>query len=321
MQARAFHIAAVVILSAPSAALPQASGTSCRIVDQKVFAADGEKVRLARSTGFPAAANFAVYRAPLAVNTDGAPNSYHPMDPLGASLAINRYDNGISVRRAIAGAPLSSSQRLKAFGTWRDGGFVDPPGFKVTWKNVIASNPAGKPCVFATGTHAGYFGSLTAVKNGLSGAAAGECQAANQLDQRYVPATVLRGGAANPLTGFGAKARDLVVAINPATGVVVPAIIGDVGNGKRIGEGSVALNMALLGVTEQPQTYAAAASKLDTGINAMIVAVLPGSRNFKLERPYTRANIEQRVAAWAAANGYGDTSGLAKAISGCASGL
>jgi hypothetical protein len=123
------------------------------------------------------------------------------------------------------------------------------------------------------------------------------------------------------LKTFGARKGDLVLAINPAAGgAVVPVIIGDAGDGNRIGEGSVALNMKLLGETDQPKTYKEAL-KLDTGTAHMIVAVLPGSTAFKLQRPYTVENIASRVEEWAKDRGYSSTDGLAKAVAACAAGL
>jgi hypothetical protein len=289
----------------------------CRVVEDKPFTAGRETVRLARAEGLSPSANFALFVAPLAVNTDGAPNSYHPQDFLGTSLAINRIDHGIAIRKTAGGT--TTSEKIAAFEQWRDSGWRVPAGYRINWTNVIAADPSGNPCVFGSGPHRGYFGSLTALQNGLSGPAAGECQAANQLDQRFIPAIVLRG-AANPLKGFGARTGDLVVAINPATGKVVPAVIGDTGDGNRIGEGSVALNMALLGRTQQPATYPDAL-KLDTGRADMVVAVLPGTVGFQRVRPYTAANIADRVEAWASAHGYGSTADLARAAQACGGGL
>lgn len=297
------------------AAEPRAA---CTIVSDKRFAAGAETVRLARRDGLAPSANFAMFVAPLAVNTDGAPTSYHPRDFLGTSLAINRIDNGVAIRK-VGGGRTTVQEKIIAFDAWRDSDWTVPAGYSITWKNVIAADSAGKPCLFSSGQYAGYFGSLTALQNGLSGAAAGECQVANQLDQRFIPAIVLRGNA-NPLKEHGAKTGDLVVAVNPATGTAVAAVIGDTGDGNRIGEGSVALNMALLGRTDQPRTYADAL-KLDTGRADMIVAVLPGSAGFERQRPYSAANIAARVDAWAKAAGYGSTAGLAGAAEACSAGL
>src|SRR5688572_28547865 len=80
-----------------------AAGPECTIVDEGTFAAGAEDVRLARKAGLAAAANFAVFKAPLAVNTDGAPNSYHSDDFKGQSLAINRIDHGIAIRKTSGG--------------------------------------------------------------------------------------------------------------------------------------------------------------------------------------------------------------------------
>lgn len=288
----------------------------CDIVSDRPFTAGRETVRLARGKGLSTSSNFAMFVAPLAVNTDGAPTSYHPRDFLGTSLAINRIDNGIAIRR---GGGLTVPQKIEIFEQWRDSGWVVPAGASINWRNVIAPDAAGKPCVFSSGPHQGYFGSLTALRNGLSGAAAGECLAADQLDQRFVPAIVLRGDA-NPLRGFGARTGDLVLAINPATGKAVAAVIGDTGDGNRIGEGSVALNMALLGTTRQPTTYADALG-LDTGRADMAVAVLPGTLAYKRERPYSAENIAERVEAWSSEKGYGSTAGLARAVAACSPGL
>lgn len=293
-----------------------AQPAQCTIVSDKPFTAARETVRLARRTNLPASANIAMFVAPLAVNTDGAPTSYHPRDFLGTSLAINRIDNGIAIRR---GNRLTVPQKISIFEQWRDSGWVVPAGASISWRNVIAADPAGKPCVFSSGPAQGYFGSLTALGNGLSAAGAGECLAADQLDQRFIPAIVLRGNA-NPLKGFGARIGDLVLAINPTTGKTVPAVIGDAGDGNRIGEGSVALNMALVGTTQQPATYAEA-RRLDTGPQDMVVAVLPGTLGYRRERPYTAANIAERVAAWAAEKGYGSTAGLASAVMACRAGI
>jgi hypothetical protein len=53
----------------------------------------------------------------------------------------------------------------------------------------------------------------------------------------------------------------------------------------------------------------------------MVVAVLPQSALFQRERPYTAANIADRVNAWATARGYGSVQGLASAALECSTGL
>ena len=285
---------------------------ACVVEKSAPFA--GETVRLARPGNLAASARFGVFKAPLAVNTDGAPVSYHPDDYAGQKLAINHIENGITIR-AADGHALNSSQRKAVFDQWRASpDWKVPAGFTIAWKNVIAAD-GDKPCIFKQ-ADAGYFGSLTALKNSLTGAAAGECGRNNQIDQRVIPALVLRGRSTNPLHAWGAEVGDLVLAINPATGTAVPAVIGDTGDDKRIGEGSVALNMALLPGAAMPATYAQA-KQLDTGSKAMVVAVLPGSKMYQRALPYSRDNIAQRVKAWAVEHGYGSLEGLAAAAQDC----
>jgi hypothetical protein len=291
----------------------------CKVVMERTFEAGHEVVRLARQANLTDSANVAIFKAPLAVNTDGAPTSYHPEDFRGTQLAINRIDNGIGIRKAN-GENVPLPKKIEVFDKWRkSGNWKVPSGYKIRWNNVIAAEPNGDPCIFAQGENKGYFGSLTSLQNGLSGQNAGECQVKNQLDQRFVPAIVLRGDS-NPLKSYGAKTGDLVLAYNPENKVIVPAIIGDAGDGDRIGEGSVALNMALLKRPEQPKTYSEALS-LDTGAKDMIIAVIPGSRSYKRERPYSAENIKDRVQKWSAEQHYGSLDELSAAIAECAKGL
>lgn len=288
---------------------------ACNIDKTERFA--GEQLLLARRQGLSKAARLGLFKAALAVNTDGAPTSYHPDDYAGERLALNHLDNALVIQ-ANSGAKLTLAQRMAVFDRWyRSGHWQVPKGYKIGWQNVIAAD-AGKPCIFRLDP-AGYFGSLTALRNGLDGAAAGECGVHDQLDQRFVPSLVLRGKA-NPLRGWGAAVGDLALVTNPATGVSVAAIVGDSGDGQRIGEGSLALNRALLTGAPMPANYRQARA-LDTGSQRMVVAVLPGSRHFERARPYTAANIDRRVQAWAAAQGYGSVQALADAALQCSTGL
>lgn len=299
----------VCMLLAPSWAL----ATQCNVDGEGEFA--GEKVQLVHPKELNASADIGLFKAPLAVNTDGAPTSYHPNDFLGEKLAINRLDNGISIKRWFGFSP-STEKKIEVFNTWRESGFQKvPTWFTIHWTNVIAANPDGTPCIFKQ-ENAGYFGSLTALKNGLPAKEAGECQSKNQLDQRVIPAIVLRGGSANPLTQWGAQLGDLVVAVNPSNGKVVPAVIGDSGDGDRIGEGSVALNIALLG-GHQPKNYPEAKG-LDTGDLAIVVAVLQKSFDYERGLPYSAENIGKRVSSWAVTHGYKSLQGLADSANECA---
>lgn len=295
-----------------------ASAQQCRVIDRKVFEPENKPVMLVRGQNIPDAGKVVLFGTKLRVNTDGAPNSYHPQDPNGLEKAINKITHAISVTRE--GVRQDAATTVRIFEQWRDASWIVPTGYEIAWQTVLAPRPIGgrdTPCIFSTGDHKGYFVSLTALKNGLSGDAAGECGASNQLDERFIPALVLAGGD-TPMSGWGVTKGDLVVVRNPSNGKVQTAVVGDVGPPNNLGEGSVALNLALLGLSAQPKTYADA-EQLDTGASPMTVAILPGSVAFKLARPYTKVNIQSRVNAWLQAQRYGTLDQFAALMQNCIS--
>ncbi len=307
----------VIAVAALCATAASAHGDECKIAQMDTFQPQHEHVALARSKNLDAGANFILYQAKLRVNTDGAPTSYHPEDPRGNTKAINNVVNGISISKR--GASLSYGEKIKAFEAFRDGNWAMPDGYRIKWQNVIApTTVAGKtvPCVFSTGDFKGYFGSLTTLKNGLSSADAGECQVNDQLDQRFIPGLVLPGGV-TPVISLGGGIGDIAIAINPETGKTVAAVVADGGPPDNLGEGSVALNMALLGKTILPVTYAEA-KKLDTNQVQMIVAIIPASRDYELERPYSAENLKSRLTKWGESHGYTSLNGLAQSVRTCA---
>jgi hypothetical protein len=306
----------MVLLALLGGHAPYAGETreGCVVVEEGKMNADA--VKLVRSQNSSLTSVVGLFVASMAVNTDGAPNSYHPGDFFGEKLAINRIDNAIIIR-GPKGNRLPAREQIEVLQKWRSSGWVTPPGYRIDWKNVIAEDASGKPCIFKD-KYAGYFGSLTALKNGFSSNAAGECQVNNQMDERFIPGVVLRGSS-NPLKRWGAGTGDLVLVINPKTRVAVPAVIIDTGDGNRIGEGSVALNMSLLGKTDLPTTYSAT-KMLDTGNQKMIVAVIPKTKLFNLERPYSAKNIATRVNAWAEDH-YGSQDALQNMMLKCAAGF
>ncbi len=291
----------------------------CRVIQRGTFAPQNKTVQLVARQGDPANTHRVIFfQTSLRVNTDGAPNSYHPRDLTGSVRAINNICNGISVTRN--GETLGCASARQVFGQFRDNNFREPAGHRITWQNVIAAttDASGRqvPCVFQSGEFAGYFGSLTSLKNGLSGAAAGECGRLNQLDQRIIPAFVLPRGQ-NVVKGFGAGVGDLLVAFNPRNNVASAAIIGDTGPPKKLGEGSVGLNMALLGRTEQPKTYNEALG-LDTGTRQMLIAIIPNSRTFNPMKPFTKENLADRVQAWVTQAGFASQENFVDFMKACA---
>lgn len=267
------------------------------VKDSKVFQPQNKKVLLLQNNSSDA--KIILFQTKLAVNTDGAPISYHPFDLSGRKKAINSICNAISVRRVSDNAKLKCSKAMPIFEQYRDKKWVAPKGFKIFWGNVLAPTTVNKkvvPCVFRTGKFKGYFGSLTSLKNKLPANKKGECEQLNQLDQRFIPALVMAGGA-SPLKTFGAKQGDLVVAYNPSNKAAAFAVIGDEGPENNLGEGSVALNMSLLGVATQPTNYKQA-KELDTGNLEIVIAIIPASNSFRLKTPFTKENIIERVKNW-----------------------
>lgn len=245
-----------------------------------------------------------LFQTGLAVNTDGAPTSYHPFDPRGREKAINNVCNAIAVYKTTnLRDNLCFSHFGEAIGVfeqYRDHEWTVPEGYKIFWENVFAKSLVNEktiPCILSSGEYKGYFGSLTSLKNGLPENESGECQSLNQLNQQIVPALVMAGGA-NPLKAMGGKVGDLLVAFYPNTRVFIAALIGDEGPPDNLGEGSVALNMALLRETVPPKTFQQTKRLSIEDSQPVLVALFPNTNLYNRRRPYTKANIEERVRSW-----------------------
>jgi hypothetical protein len=276
------------------------------VAQSKVFTPQNKKVLLLKERASDR--KIILFQTNLRVNTDGSPLSYHPQDPRGRTKALNNICNGISVRRVNSNANLcftAFGEAIRVFEKFRDSNFQTvPPGFRITWKNVLATvqeNGKDVPCVFKSGEFKGYFGSLTALRNELT-TGRGECDVNDQVNPMTVPALVLAGGQ-NPMRDFGAKVGDLLIAFNPRTQLFTAAIIGDTGPADNLGEGSVALNMKLLGTTTPP-TNKEETFRLSIENTKVLIAIIPGSRLFNVAKPYTADNIDQRIRDWRAAAGF-----------------
>jgi hypothetical protein len=251
-----------------------------------------------------------LFRTTLRVNTDGSPLSYHPQDLRGRDKALNNICNAVVVKKTGSNENLCRTrahfgEAIGVFEGFRDAKYQRvPDGFQITWANVLPAVKAqGKdvPCVFTSGAFQGYFGSMTALKNGVTGDK-GECDINDQVNPMAVPALVLVGGN-NPVKAFGARVGDLLVAYNPKTRLFSSAIIGDTGPEDNLGEGSVSLNMKLLGATVPP-TNKAETFKLSIENTQVFVAIIPASRAFREVKPYTMANIDARVREWQTEAGF-----------------
>jgi len=274
----------------------------------ETFRPQNKKILLLKNAG-DGQKKIILFQTNLRVNTDGSPKSYHPQDLRGNAKALNNICNAIVIRRKATGENLCLTNFKEAIGIFekfRDSGYQTvPPGIQVIWENVLAKvtqNGRDTPCIFTSGEFKGYFGSLTALKNGLIGSEKGECEVNNQVDPLRVPALVLVGGK-NPVRDFGAQVGDLLFAYNPANQLFSAAIIGDTGPKDNLGEGSVFLNMKLLGKTTPPanktETF-----KFSVSSSQVLIAIIPGSHSFRVVTPYTAENINQRVTDWQKESGF-----------------
>lgn len=294
----------------------------CKLVDQQTFTPQGKKIKLVtNSKNMNDSTKIISFKTSLRVNTDGAPNSYHPYDLNGSIKAINNICNGVGVYKIKPNGQqikIQCQEAKQIFAKFRDNDWRVPSDYKIIWQNVIASKTEnGKtiPCIFQKDAFKGYFGSLTSLQNGLSKENAGECGYRNQLDQRIIPAFVMPSGP-NPLSKFGARLGDILAVYNPKNGIVTVAIIGDTGPGSNLGEGSVGLNMALLDKTAQPLTYQDAL-KLDTSQNEMLIAIIPNSKNFHPQKPFTKENIVDRFQNWLKQAGFTNEQDFVEFIKSC----
>ncbi|MFI3217632.1 MAG: hypothetical protein QX189_00725 [Methylococcales bacterium] len=269
------------------------------------FAPQHKTVLLLKDKDSASSKNIILFQTNLRVNTDGSPLSYHPQDLRGQDKALNNICNAIAVRKGTSKTNLCLSKNtfgeaIEVFEKFRDSDFVTiPQGYQITWKNVLATTQDGKPCVFQSGQYKGYFGSLTALTNGLT-KDKGECEVNNQINSITVPALVLVGGK-NVVKDFGAKVGDVLVAYNPKTQLSSSAIIGDTGPADNLGEGSIFLNMKLLGTTTVPsnkkETYTLSIE------DQVLIAIIPASKVFA-NKPYTADSINQGVEKWLKESGF-----------------
>jgi len=296
---------AAVALAMCASAWPHAQ-SGYRVARTGVFSPQNKKILLLHDAA--GQKPVILFQTRLRVNTDGAPLSYHPDDPRGRDKALNNVCNAIVVSRTGSDANLcftAFGDAIRVFEQFRDSSYrTVPAGFRITWANVLATRKLdGRdvPCVFSQGPFAGYFGSLTALKNGLTGDK-GECDANDQVNPMDVPGLVLVGGT-TPVSEFGARRGDLLVAFNPATMRASSAVINDTGPKDNLGEGSVRLNMNLLGAAAPPRNKAET-FKLSIENTQVLVAIIPGSRAFQVARPFTANNVDARVNAWQAQAGF-----------------
>jgi len=232
-----------------------------------------------------------LFSAPLAVNTDGAPNSYHPGDPWGRRLALNNICNGAN---AILGNGRKLDYRncpqlIAAFEQSKRSGWQSP---KIQFYAVATAN--GRPCIIPAGKYAGYFVSTTSLP---ADSRKPVCDPRHWLDSNSVPFAIYPGH--RNFTSRGVGTGDLVVIRNPATGRFAYGIIGDRGPAWGLGEVSLAFASDLRGGAPLPTTRR---ETYRYGLPNSQVLILSNSN---MREPYTperiKAEAEKAFRAWGGA--------------------
>lgn len=197
------------------------------------------------------------YRSDLDVNTDGSSRSYHPDDPRGAAKALNNIANAIKRIYDETGKDITCKPRkgecferfITTFETARDSRY-NPNAPRIDTKSIIPwrlDKQSGwkTPCVIAAGPSAGYFVSQTAL---IVDRSKDRCDQERYLDSLTHNANVLPGAVSWASQGIRTDVADLVVVRDRLSGRIAYAVNGDSGPEDGIGEGSVALAVALNGV-------------------------------------------------------------------------
>lgn len=189
-----------------------------------------------------------IFTGKLRVNTDGAPNSYHPFGRKAG--ATNVLCNGLAVQlpggaRLSAKTDKSCSFITRYYEPTRDSGWKVQPGFKIDWYAIPTLPPKDgryRPCIQQSGPYKGFFVSQTAISTGIGDV----CDPAHWVNSETIPYITLPR-ASKDFAAYKAKLGDVaLVHANLGSGPRwVAAVVADVGNTAELGEGSLALHRAL----------------------------------------------------------------------------
>jgi hypothetical protein len=203
-----------------------AANAQCRLFHESTFAhAEIGSVKLFRG----ASTNAIAFASQMQVNTDGAPDSYHPDD-----IGITHICNGVSVGPTCTW----KAQCLPEFRQAKAEGFRGPTRICFF---AMATNASGAPLIQGnTDPKPGYFVSTTALKQPGQSSRTPQAQLdSNTVPFAVIPTTWQRSDQPGPRLGnFG-------VAYRRSNGKLAYFVIGDTGPRNKLGEGSVALHQAL----------------------------------------------------------------------------
>lgn len=229
----------------------------CPLTPESTFAhAEIGAVKIFRD----ASTNAVAFASQMQVNTDGAPDAYHPDD-----IGITHICNGVSVGPGCTW----KANCLPEFRRARAEGFRGPT--KVCFF-AMATGADGVPLIQGEGDpKPGYFVSTTALQQPGQRART----PAAQLDSNTVPFAVIPGNwqsSGRP----GPKLGDFGVAYRRSTGQLAYFVIGDTGPRNKLGEGSIALHQAL-GNDPFVMRYGLRRARQGIGGRDVVYLLFPGS--------------------------------------------
>ncbi|WP_230167589.1 hypothetical protein [Roseomonas sp. CECT 9278] len=226
-----------------------------------------------------------IFGARLNVNTDGTRRSYSVDDPGGRIFALNNVCNAMAgYCQGLSASALA--ERFRVLRQARDEGW--PANLLAQSRlsaSVIPRRSDGRVCPEIEQGGRRYLVSSTALADPRAG---DTCSIDRYVDALAVPALVLQGGS-NGFTQRGVRVGDAVVAWRPGLTAPVFAVAGDTGPTDRLGEGSIALNGALLRRTGEPANYLQVRSEYV--VPRAHVLVFPGTRDSARPR-ITRDRVE-----------------------------
>ncbi len=229
-----------------------------------------------------------VFRSHYAVNTDGAPTSYHPDDPWGTQgKAINTICNGANIVD-VDGTRVNYNQCRKLvelFKQARDSGWSHEGAPKTDFYGVatVGSSVTDKhaPCINDQAPYKGYMVSTTAL---IADPSRDRCDQARYLNSLEVPFIIMPRH--RHFRSKGVNVGDLAVVYHPSSQTRLYAIVGDIGPSWGLGEGSVHIAKVLNGKDEDPKTRKEVYSYATPDV---VTLMLPGER---MSPPYTLERIQ-----------------------------
>lgn len=237
---------------------PNLASTNCNLTQESVFPhVEIGQIPILRDR----LTNAVLFSSQMQVDTDGAPDAYHPDD-----IGITHICNGVNVNVGGSWEPncLTKFNRAKAEdfqGSTKIDFFAMATGSNGV--PIIQGNNDPKP---------GYFVSTSSFKQ--PGINRNTPQA--QLDSNTIPYIVIPG-TWQRYSAPGVKLGDFAVVLRKSTGKISYAVVGDTGPKSKLGEGSVALHEAL-GNDPFMMRYGKRRAMKGIGSRDVLYVIFPNSR-------------------------------------------